>query len=98
MLKHSKFVWLLGVVLFAALGLRAQVPAGMDSVTFGNGEKLVGHFEGFTNGAAKFKSDQLGEITIDLSKLQELHTTERFALLRKGVKLHKKETDGVPRG
>jgi hypothetical protein len=82
----------------AVTSLCAQTP-GPDTVTFANGEKLAGHFDGLTNGAARFKSDQLGEITIDLSKLQELHSTERFALIRKGVKLHKKDTDGqVPRG
>lgn len=99
MLNHFKCVCLLCVIFLTAAGLRAQAPAGKDTVTFDNGEKLVGHFDGFTNGAAKFKSDQLGEITIDLSKLQELHSTEKFAVIRKGVKLKKKETDGqIPQG
>ena len=99
MLRHFKYVWLVSVALLVSSGLRAQAPAGMDTVTFENGEKLAGHFDGVTNGAAKFKSDQLGEIAIDLNKLQELRSTEKFALIRKGVKLRKHETDGnVPRG
>lgn len=99
MLKHFTCVLLIAFALLATTGLRAQAPAGMDTVTFENGEKLVGHFDGVTNGAAKFKSDQLGEIAIDLSKLQELRSTEKFAVIRKGVKLHKKETDGnIPQG
>ena len=61
---------------------------------FADGEKLIGHFEGLIGGAAKFKSDKLGEITIDLSKLQELHSSGRFAVVKKGVKLAKGETDG----
>jgi hypothetical protein len=99
MLKHFKNVWLFSVILLASAGLRAQAPAGMDTVTYANGDKLVGHFDGVSNGAAKFKSDQLGEIAIDLNKLQELHSTEKFAVVKKGVRLKKKESDGqVPQG
>jgi len=72
----------------------AQAPTEPDSVVFANGEKLVGHFEGFIAGAAKFKSDKLGEITIDLSKIQELHSSQKFAVVRKGVKLARGERDG----
>src|SRR5579862_5847397 len=91
----------IAMVLCASTSLHAQAPApaGPDTVIFSNGEKLVGHFEGFVGGAAKFKSDQLGEITIDLTKIQELHTSERFAVVRKGVKLNKNERDGqIPHG
>ncbi len=72
----------------------AQAPTEPDSVVFENGEKLVGHFEGLIGGAAKFKSDKLGEITIDLSKIQELHSSQKVAVVRKGVKLTKGERDG----
>jgi hypothetical protein len=66
---------------------------------FANGEKLIGHFESFTGGAAKFKSDTLGEITIDLTKVQELHTSQKYAVIKKNVKLAKGEKDGqIPRG
>jgi hypothetical protein len=70
-----------------------------DVVVFPNGEKLIGHFESFIGGAAKFKSDTLGEITIDLSKVQELHTSEKFAVIDKNVKLARGEKDGhIPVG
>jgi hypothetical protein len=70
-----------------------------DVVVFPNGEKLIGHLESFTGGSAKFKSDTLGEITIDLNKVQELRTSEKFAVVRKNLQLAKGETDGqVPRG
>ena len=86
----------LGVVFSGPAGLRAQgtAKAEPDTVVYADGEKLVGHFEGLIGGAAKFKSDTVGEITIDLSKLQELHSSQRFAVIRKGVKLAKGETDG----
>ena len=90
---------LFAIACLVPAGLRAQgaagaAPAEPDTIVFANGEKLVGHFEGLRAGAAKFKSDKLGEITIDLSKLQELHSSGRFAVVRKGVKLAKGETDG----
>jgi hypothetical protein len=70
-----------------------------DVVVFPNGEKLIGHFESFIGSIAKFKSDTLGEITIDLSKVQELHTSEKFAVIGKNVKLTRGEKDGrIPLG
>jgi len=70
-----------------------------DVVVFPNGEKLIGHFESFIGGTAKFKSNTLGEITIDLSKVQELHTSEKFAVINKSVKLTRGEKDGqIPVG
>jgi hypothetical protein len=97
-------VVMFALVLLGPRGLRAQdnVNAAKpepDSVVFPDGEKLRGHFEGLIGGTAKFKSDQAGEITIDLSKIQELNSPQRFAVVKKGVKLTKGETDGkIPRG
>jgi hypothetical protein len=72
---------------------------GSDVIVFPNGEKLVGHFESFLGGTAKFKSDTLGEVTIDLSKVQELHTSEKFAVIAKNVKLGKGENGSqIPQG
>ena len=93
------FMVLFAIACFVPAGLRAQgaagaAPAEPDTLVFADGEKLIGHFEGLAAGAAKFKSDKLGEITIDLSKLQELHSSGRFAVVKKGVKLAKGETDG----
>ena len=91
---------LLFLVSLSAPGLRAQAPkTDPDFVVFPNGEKLIGHFEGLIGGAAKFKSDTLGEVTIDLSKVQELHTSQKFAVVRKNLKLAKGHKDGqIPEG
>ena len=90
------FVVFLAVAFLNPTGLRAQgaAKAEPDTVVYADGEKLAGHFEGLIGGAAKFKSDTVGEITIDLSKVQELHSSQRFAVIKKGVKLAKGETDG----
>jgi hypothetical protein len=88
------------VALSAPVLLHAQAAKPEpDVVVFPNGEKVIGHFESFMGGTAKFKSDTLGEITIDLSKVQELHTSEKFAVIGKNVKLAKNERDGqIPLG
>ena len=88
------------LVLLTSAGLHGQTTtAGPDVVVFTNGEKLVGHFEGLVGGTAKFKSDTFGEITIDLSKVQELHTSQKFAVIEKNVKLGKNEKDArIPQG
>jgi hypothetical protein len=84
------------LICFASPVLRGQASKPEpDTVVFPNGEKLIGHFEGFTGGAAKFKSDTMGEITFDLSKVQELHTSQRYAVIKKGVQLARGEKDGV---
>ena len=101
------FVMMLATVVLGPTGLCAQCRAsaataarpGPDWVVFPDGEKLLGHFEGLIGGVAKFKSDQAGEITIDLGKIQELSSAHRFAVVKKGVKLTKGETDGkIPHG
>jgi hypothetical protein len=91
---------LLFVVSLSPAGLHAQASKpDPDVVVFADGEKLVGHFESFAGGTAKFKSDTLGEITIDLSKVQELHTSGKFAVIAKNVNLARGDKGGqIPRG
>jgi uncharacterized protein DUF481 len=97
---HRAAIALFFLVSLLSEGLHAQASKPEpDVVVFPNGEKLIGHFESSAGGSAKFKSDTLGEITIDLSKVQELHTSQKFAVIRKNVKLAKGEKDGrIPRG
>ena len=91
---------LLFLVSVSSAGLHAQAPKPEpDVVVFPNGEKLIGHFESFTGGTAKFKSDTLGEITIDLSKVQEMHSSQKFAVIGKNVKLAMGQKGGqIPQG
>jgi hypothetical protein len=89
------------LVFPASIALHAQAKPSPEPevIVFPNGEKLIGHFESFAGGTAKFKSDALGEVTVDLSKIQEFHTSQKFAVIKKGVKLSKGEMDGqIPRG
>ena len=70
-----------------------------DVIVFANGEKLVGHFERSSGGSARFKSDTLGRIDVDLSKVQEFHSSQKFAGIEKHLKLGKGNVDGqIPQG
>src|SRR5579863_2716768 len=77
----------------------AAMLAHADTIIFTNGDKLAGHFVRSTGAAVTFKSDALGDLTVDWSKVQELDTTANVAVIRKGVRLRKKQdTSSVPQG
>jgi len=83
----------------AALGAQVQSKPEPEVLVFKNGEKLIGHFESFLGGSAKFKSDTLGEVTVDLNAIQEFHSSQKFAVVRKDLKLGKGAIDGqIPHG
>lgn len=66
---------------------------------FVDGEKLIGHLERATAASVVFKSDMAGEVTVEWSKIQELRSPEKFAVIPKNVKLRRKEdTSSVPEG
>ena len=72
--------------LHAQAAPSAAAKAEPDTILYANGEKLVGEqFEGLIGGAAKFKSDKVGEIAIDLSAVPKLQaSSHRFAVVRTG--------------
>lgn len=80
-----------------AAGVGAK--AGPDVLIFTDGEKLIGHLESATGASVVFKSDMAGEITVDWSKIQELHSAGKFAVIPKGMKLGRHaENSAVPQG
>jgi hypothetical protein len=73
--------------------------AGPDEITFVNGDKLVGTFVSASDSSVTFKTDVLGELTVKWAKVKELHTTQKVALIRKGVELKMKaNTANIPQG
>jgi hypothetical protein len=90
-------IFTLAVICSASLA--AQTGAGPDVIIFNNGEKLAGHFVRSTGANVTFKSDALGDLTIDWNKVRELQTTTKVAVIRKGVHLaRRKDTSNVPQG
>jgi len=88
---------LLGASLFAQTK-PAEKPQP-DVIIFADGEKLVGQLERSNGASLTFKSDAVGEITVDWSKVQELHSNRSFALIPKNVifKRHG-DTSAIPEG
>ena len=70
-----------------------------DVLLFVNGEKLIGHLERATDKTVTFKSDMAGEVTVDWSKVKELHSSQPFAVVPKNVTLHThQDTSNIPQG
>jgi len=53
-----------------------------DIITFTNGDQLSGQVERIVGKTLSFKSEMAGEITVDLSKIKELHSSGSYALIR----------------
>ena len=83
-----------------ARDVSAQAPtSGPDTIVFTNGDRLAGRFVSSSGSAVKFKSDVLGDITVDWSKVKELHTSSKVAVIRKGVQLGKhSDASTIPQG
>lgn len=86
--------------LALAICLTAQTtPPVPDTLTLTNGEKLIGQFERSSGSAVTFKSNSVGEVNVDWSKIQELRTSGQFAVADKNVKLGRRsDLTKVPRG
>jgi hypothetical protein len=88
----------------SAPGLFAQNANGAakpdpDVLIFNDGEKLIGQFEHSSGSSVTFKSDMAGEVTVDWSKIKELHTSQKFAIIPKNVTLGKNiNTSRIPQG
>ena len=82
-------------------GQAATAPAKPqpDVLIFTNGEKLIGQLDNVTGGKVTFKSDMAGVVTVEWSKIQELHTSRPFAVIPKDTKLAKHtDVSQVPQG
>ena len=80
---------LLSTVAVALVHAQANSP---DTIIFTNGDKLAGHFVRATDSSVTFKSDALGNLTVDWSKVRELDTAGKVAVLRQGVKFKRHHT------
>src|SRR5208337_4320449 len=99
LMSSNRAVTLIGF-LMAACAVHAQKPAeSKDVIVFTDGERLVGKFERSNGGSVVFKSDVIGEITVDWAKVKELTTSQAFAAIPRGVVLKKNgDTSKVPEG
>jgi hypothetical protein len=68
----------------ASFGQAAPVPSP-DVLLLVDGEKLIGHLESADASQVVFKSEIAGEVKVDWSKVQDLQSSAKFALAKKGV-------------
>jgi len=79
--------------------LTAQALFAQDVLEFTNGEKLMGKFESSSGSSLTFKSDSVGEIKVDWSKVKELHSQQSFAVVPKNVELKRNaDVSKIPEG
>lgn len=100
--SHRRFAMLhLIVILCAAFTCSAQTKptADPDVLVLSNGDTLHGKFINSIQGKLTFHSDVLGDLSLAWDKVKELHTTEKFAMVDKNLKLHgRKSTGPIPEG
>ena len=75
-----------GLVLPTAVA-QTKTEKPVDYVIFKNGDKLTGTLERAIGDSLIFKSDIVGEVTIPLDKVQELHSEGSFVVLKKDEKI-----------
>jgi hypothetical protein len=95
-MNMRKLLWasVLGVA-----GLRGQAKPDADVLLFADGERLTGQFVKSTGSSLTFKSDALGEITVDWSKVKELRSSAKVAVIPKNVTLRKRsDASSIPQG
>ena len=68
----------------------AAVAQNMDTLVLANGDSLSGHFVRASGSSVTFKSEVLGDLTVDWAKVKELHTSATVAVVPKGVRIHKR--------
>jgi hypothetical protein len=69
-----------------------------DTITFTNGEQLIGKLVKVVAGNVTFHSDTVGDITVPLAKVKTLHAAQ-FAVVAKGERLSRKTAESrVPVG
>ena len=75
-------VLLLAAATPLAIGQDKPVP---DTITFTNGDHLTGKLTRETAGSVTFHSDIAGDITVTWDKIKDLHSSQTFAVLEKGI-------------
>lgn len=107
MIPTRRSLQILFAISLQAAALMGQTPPAKppaekpqpDVLILKDDEKLIGHLVRANGSSVVFKSDLLGEITTDWSKIKELHAAGRYAVVGKNVKLGRHpDTSGVAKG
>lgn len=98
-IRHVARVAGLAAALVSAIPAFAQTKAAPDTITFTNGDHLTGKLVQEVGGKVTFHSDIAGDITVGWDKIKELHSSQTFAVLGKGVMPSRKQGESqIPIG
>ena len=67
-----------------------------DVIIFKNGDQLTGKFERSIGDTISFKSDAVGEVTVPLDKVKELHSASNFVVIKKDEKITREPKAASP--
>jgi hypothetical protein len=96
---HVTVAFRLGVTFWLVSVLYGQAKPEPDVLLFTDGERLTGHFVRSSGSSLTFHSDALGDITVDWSKVKEIQSSAKVAVIPKGVRLRKRADSGsIPQG
>jgi hypothetical protein len=95
--------WLVAMLLLPRWAAAQAPPSGAkpqpDVLILSDDERLVGHLIGSNGTSVTFKSDVLGNVTVDWSKIKQLETQGQYAVLPKEVELRPHENvSNIPQG
>ena len=83
-----------GVFLFAGHARAAAPPAkpATDTLVLTDGEQLIGKLVKVRSGSITFHSDIVGDVTVPIAKIKELHTAQsaQFAVVEKNQRITRK--------
>ena len=98
-INRTVFLIVFALTCLGSLSLADEPKPGTDVLLFADGERLTGHFVKSTGSSLTFKSDALGEITVDWSKVKELQSSAKVAVIPKSVRLRKPvDASSIPQG
>ncbi len=85
--RHLLRLMVFGSSMAATAQAKSAAPApAPDVLVLSNGDTLHGKFVNEISGKVTFHTDPLGDISVPLDKIKELHAAERFAVLDNRVK------------
>jgi Protein of unknown function, DUF481 len=98
LLRRFAILSLIAVPTFSYPASAQEKPAAPapDVIVFKNGDQLTGKFERSIGDTISFKSDAVGEFTVPLDMVKELHSASNFVIIKKGEPITRVPKQAAP--
>src|SRR5689334_7856510 len=77
------FFWMAAALQLYGQAAGSNPKPQPDVLILVDGEKLIGHLESAKGSTVTFESDIIGEVNVDWSEIQEIHSSQEFAAIPK---------------